>query len=53
MSQSLNDLRDEEECEIDGMLFQYAMRVLQNERVIMVPPFEERDSSDRRNQGPQ
>lgn len=53
ITQSLNDLRNEEERKIYRMLFQYAMGILQDERVVAVSTFEERYGSNRRDQGPQ
>jgi len=53
ISKGLNDLRNEEECNVDMMLFQHAMRVLQDEWVVAVSTLEERYGSDWRNQGPQ
>ena len=53
ISQGLNDLRNEEERKINRVLFQHAMGILQNEWVVAVPTFEERDGSDWWNHGPQ
>ena len=53
ISKGLDDLRDEEECEIDVMLLQHTVCVLQNKWVIVVAPFEERYGGNRGDKGPQ
>lgn len=46
--QCLHDLRDKEESEVHRMLFQNAMSILQQQRVVAVALLEVCDSQDRR-----
>ena len=46
-------MRDEEESQLHGVLFQHTVSILEELRMVVVAPLKERDSEYRGNRSPQ
>ena len=53
VAQRLDNLRDEEESQLHGVLFQHTVSILEELRMVVVAPLKERDSEYRGNRSPQ